>query len=59
MDPAKHATRTAGVAYTASLTNLGTYDTNIAANFGIVVQSQRKAEHKQWIEDHMIEKAVL
>eukprot|EP00957_Ditylum_brightwellii_P160882 12249234-Ditylum_brightwellii.AAC.1 len=36
-----------------------TYDPNITANSGRVVQSCLEAKHKQLIEDHMIEKAVL
>eukprot|EP00957_Ditylum_brightwellii_P090935 6924665-Ditylum_brightwellii.AAC.1 len=59
MDAAKYATRIGGIAYVARSQHLGTYDPNIAANSCRVVQSQRKAEHKQIIEDHMIEKAVL
>eukprot|EP00957_Ditylum_brightwellii_P161048 12261063-Ditylum_brightwellii.AAC.1 len=59
IDAAKYATRTGGVAYIASPQHPGTYDPNIAANSGHVVQSRREAEHKQLIEDHMIEKAVL
>eukprot|EP00957_Ditylum_brightwellii_P009920 748475-Ditylum_brightwellii.AAC.1 len=59
MDPAKYATRTTGVACAASPTHPGMYDANIATNSGSVVQSRCKAEHKQWIEDRMIEKAVL
>eukprot|EP00957_Ditylum_brightwellii_P173559 13214473-Ditylum_brightwellii.AAC.1 len=48
-----------GVAYASSPTHPGTYDANIAANSGSVVQSRHKAEHKQQIEDHTIENAVL
>eukprot|EP00957_Ditylum_brightwellii_P081279 6182864-Ditylum_brightwellii.AAC.1 len=59
MDAAKYATRTGGVAYNASPQHLGTYDSNIAANSGCVVQSWCEAKHKQLIEDRMIEKAVL
>eukprot|EP00957_Ditylum_brightwellii_P093907 7151595-Ditylum_brightwellii.AAC.1 len=59
MDTAKYATKTTGVAYAASPTHPGTYDANITVNSGSIVQSWRKAEHKQQIEDHMIEKAVL
>eukprot|EP00957_Ditylum_brightwellii_P019737 1489767-Ditylum_brightwellii.AAC.1 len=59
MDPAKYATRSTGVAYTASSTHQGTYNANTAANSGSVVQSWCKAENKQRIEDHMIEKAEL
>eukprot|EP00957_Ditylum_brightwellii_P071536 5438620-Ditylum_brightwellii.AAC.1 len=46
-----------GVTYTSSPTHPGTYDAIIAANSGSVVQSRRKADCKQRIEDHMIEKA--
>eukprot|EP00957_Ditylum_brightwellii_P088725 6756386-Ditylum_brightwellii.AAC.1 len=59
MDLAKYATRTTGVAYAANPTHPGTYGTNTAANTSSVVQSWREAEHKQQIEDHIIEKAVL
>eukprot|EP00957_Ditylum_brightwellii_P036884 2793271-Ditylum_brightwellii.AAC.1 len=59
MEATKYATRTGGVAYVASPQHPGTYDPNIAANSGRVVQSWREAKHKQLIEDHMIEKAVL
>eukprot|EP00957_Ditylum_brightwellii_P054544 4132656-Ditylum_brightwellii.AAC.1 len=59
MDAAKYATRTGMVSYVASPQHPGTYDPNIAANSGCVVQSRCKTEHKQLIEDHMIKKAVL
>eukprot|EP00957_Ditylum_brightwellii_P072645 5520178-Ditylum_brightwellii.AAC.1 len=59
MDPAKYTTRTNGGTYAASPTHPGTYDANITANSGRVVQSRREAECKQLIEDHMIKKAVL
>eukprot|EP00957_Ditylum_brightwellii_P127988 9760631-Ditylum_brightwellii.AAC.1 len=59
MDAAKYATKTGGVAYVASPQHPGMYDTNIAANSDHVMQSWHKAEHKQLIEDHMIEKAVF
>eukprot|EP00957_Ditylum_brightwellii_P152241 11590590-Ditylum_brightwellii.AAC.1 len=59
MEAIKYARRTGGVAYIASPQHPGTYDPNIAANSSQVVQSRRKAEHKQLIEDYMIEKAVL
>eukprot|EP00957_Ditylum_brightwellii_P055603 4213661-Ditylum_brightwellii.AAC.1 len=44
MDTAKYATRTGGVVYVASSQHPGTYDANIAANSGCVVQSRREAE---------------
>eukprot|EP00957_Ditylum_brightwellii_P083192 6325333-Ditylum_brightwellii.AAC.1 len=59
MEATKYATRTGGVACVASPQHPRTYDPNIAANSGQVVQSWRKTEHKQLIEDHVIEKAVL
>eukprot|EP00957_Ditylum_brightwellii_P186507 14199826-Ditylum_brightwellii.AAC.1 len=59
MDAAKYATRIGGVVYVTNPQHPGKYDANIAANSGHLVQSQREAEHKQLIEDHMIEKAVL
>eukprot|EP00957_Ditylum_brightwellii_P201541 15326134-Ditylum_brightwellii.AAC.1 len=59
MEAVQYAARTGGVAYVASLTHPGMYDPNITANSERVVQSNREAEHKQLIEDHMIEKAVL
>eukprot|EP00957_Ditylum_brightwellii_P122428 9334990-Ditylum_brightwellii.AAC.1 len=59
METTKYAMRTGGVAYVAIPQHLGTYDPNIVANSTQVIQSQRKAKHKQLIEDHMIEKAML
>eukprot|EP00957_Ditylum_brightwellii_P211318 15366038-Ditylum_brightwellii.AAC.1 len=59
MDPAKCAITTNGGTYAASSTHPGTYDANIAANSGRIVQNRCKAEHKQLIKDHFIEKAGL
>eukprot|EP00957_Ditylum_brightwellii_P168096 12797173-Ditylum_brightwellii.AAC.1 len=59
MEAAKYAMRTGGVVYVASPQHPGMYDPNIAANSRQVVLSQHEAEHKQLIEDHIIEKAVL
>eukprot|EP00957_Ditylum_brightwellii_P074811 5685386-Ditylum_brightwellii.AAC.1 len=59
MEATKYAARTGGVAYVANLLHPGTYNPNIAANSRRVVQSCQEAKHKQLIEDHMIEKAVL
>eukprot|EP00957_Ditylum_brightwellii_P199304 15191889-Ditylum_brightwellii.AAC.1 len=54
----KYTTRNGGVAYTATPRHPGMYDSNIAANAGRVQQSWCKAEHKQGVDDHMIEQAV-
>eukprot|EP00957_Ditylum_brightwellii_P063472 4818291-Ditylum_brightwellii.AAC.1 len=54
----KYTTRNGGVAYTATPNHPGTYDSNIAANTGRVQQSQHEAEHKKFVEDHMIKQAV-
>eukprot|EP00957_Ditylum_brightwellii_P038837 2935544-Ditylum_brightwellii.AAC.1 len=59
MKATKYAARTGGGAYVASPLHPGTYNPNIAANSGRVVQSHQETKHKQLIEDHMIEKAVL
>eukprot|EP00957_Ditylum_brightwellii_P050506 3830908-Ditylum_brightwellii.AAC.1 len=56
---AQYAARTGGVAYVVSLTHPGMYDPNIAANSRRMIQSHREDKHKQLIEDHIIEKAVL
>eukprot|EP00957_Ditylum_brightwellii_P180797 13773480-Ditylum_brightwellii.AAC.2 len=55
----QYAMRIGVVAYVVSPTHPGTYDPNITANSGRVVQSCREAKHKQLIEDHMIENAVF
>eukprot|EP00957_Ditylum_brightwellii_P186339 14187305-Ditylum_brightwellii.AAC.1 len=59
MPAAQYAARTGGAVYVTSPTHSGTYNPNIAANSGRVVQNRREAKHKQLIEDHMIEKTVL
>eukprot|EP00957_Ditylum_brightwellii_P006436 488523-Ditylum_brightwellii.AAC.1 len=59
VEATKYAMRTGGVAYIVSPQHPGTYDPNIAASSGQVVQSQREAKHNQLIEDHIIEEAVL
>eukprot|EP00957_Ditylum_brightwellii_P143086 10902228-Ditylum_brightwellii.AAC.1 len=57
--PVAHcAARNGGVAYTATPNHPGTYDMTIAANVGRVMQSRHEAEHKQRVDDHMIEQAV-
>eukprot|EP00957_Ditylum_brightwellii_P077456 5885377-Ditylum_brightwellii.AAC.1 len=55
MSTAKYTTRNEGVAYTATPNHPGTYDSNIAANAGRVQQNWQEAEHKQRVDDHMIE----
>eukprot|EP00957_Ditylum_brightwellii_P013951 1052688-Ditylum_brightwellii.AAC.1 len=59
MEATKYAARTGGGAYVASSLLPGIYDPNIAADSRRVVQSCQEAKHKQLIEDHMIEKAML
>eukprot|EP00957_Ditylum_brightwellii_P045989 3488581-Ditylum_brightwellii.AAC.1 len=57
MDAAKYATRTGGGGmYVTSPQHLGTFDSNIAANSVHIVQSWHYAEHKQLVEDNMVEK---
>eukprot|EP00957_Ditylum_brightwellii_P068473 5198306-Ditylum_brightwellii.AAC.1 len=58
MPTAKYTTRNGGVAYTATPDHQGMYDSNIAANAGRAQQSWREVEHKQRVDDHMIEQAV-
>eukprot|EP00957_Ditylum_brightwellii_P068916 5231202-Ditylum_brightwellii.AAC.1 len=42
IDPAKYVTRTTGITYAASSKHPGTYDANIVASSGSVVQSWRE-----------------
>eukprot|EP00957_Ditylum_brightwellii_P119455 9114104-Ditylum_brightwellii.AAC.1 len=58
MSVAKYNARNGGITYTATPNHLGMYDGTIAANAGCVQQSHCEAEHKQRVDDHMIEQAV-
>eukprot|EP00957_Ditylum_brightwellii_P211483 15366218-Ditylum_brightwellii.AAC.1 len=55
---AKYTTRNGGIVYTATPNHPGTYDSNITGNAGRVQQSWREVEHKQCVDDHMIERTV-
>eukprot|EP00957_Ditylum_brightwellii_P184661 14064001-Ditylum_brightwellii.AAC.1 len=59
MPAAQYAAHNGSNPYVASPNHLGNYDTTISANAGRVLQSRREAAHKQWLDDHLTEQAVL